>query len=235
MLGNLSGGVLFQYHALALAAIPALANFSLSTAPVWVQYVALPLVALLLFLAKAAGRLREMGFAIAWMAVSLLPVALLNFRFFTNQSIPHTRYYYLSSFGMCLSVVVLLAALWDSNRMRQAARAVAASVLVLICVAEVIQVRKLSDRWHRVTTDYRTLVSMVEGELDAAAGINVCVLDDPLVPFRYLKGALQLERPSWKLVEGDGSREFARGHRPCLHLEFLRRGSQTGLSATRLE
>ena len=83
--------------------------------------------ALLFLLAKLAGRLREIGFALAWTVLSLVPVALLKFRFFASDSLPHTRYYYLASFGVCLSVVILLSALWNAGRMRRASMALSAA------------------------------------------------------------------------------------------------------------
>ena len=233
--GNLAGAVLFQYYTLPLAALPALATAGMSTAPVWIELLVLPVIVLLLLLAKLAGRLREIGFALAWTVLSLVPVALLKFRFFASDSLPHTRYYYLASFGVCLSVVVLLSALWNAGRMRRASMALAAFVFVAICVVETIQVRKLEQRWGVLTSEYRMIVSLVESKLDQAGELNVCVVDDPPIRYSYLKAALLLERPSWKLVEGDGRQQLALGHTPCLYVKFLRRGELVGISATRLE
>ena len=112
--------------------------------------------------------------------------------------------------------------------------ALAAIAFVAICVVEVGQTLRLERKWNTVTGQYRTMVSFVENKLDQTDGLDVCVVDNPPIRYGYLKGALLLERPKWKLVEGNGQQQFALAHKPCLYLKFVQQGDRLRISSTPL-
>ena len=160
--------------------------------------------------------------------ICLLPASLFKFRFFSTNSIPHERYYYLASVGMCFGVVALLSMLWTSSRKRTLCRTGAALVLFLICLGEIITVKVIERKWEAATLEYKRFISVVEEKLDELPGYSTCVIEDPLISYSYVKAALRLERPHWRIEQGKGGVESAQAYKPCLYMQFIREGTGGG-------
>jgi len=190
--------------------------------PVWPEVLIIPMTALLVLVARIGRKQREMVFAIAWMLVCLLPTAFLKFRFLTVDSLSHNRYYYLSSVGACLAIVLALSVLWENRKIMKFGRPAAALLLAAILISEAHRVKYTEEKWQNATYVFKTTVENFIGLLDSIRSYNTCLVEWAPMPFPYLKGAVALERPTWELVQVKNAKEEAGDHKPCVFIDFER-------------
>ncbi len=226
-LGNAGGGFLFLFLPWFLdpVVLPLARLLFAATGAFPIELLAVPLLALLVYAGVKTGKKREMLFAVAWILVSLVPASLFKFRFLSQNSFAHDRYYYLASVGACLVVVLLLSMLWESRRTRWAARAAAVVVGLTLAAGDSLRVKLLEIKWDLLSGDFKDTVTAVERNLDRVDDLNTCAIEGPPVPFRYLKYALLLERPRWTLVQVDGGPDAAKAYEPCIYICFTRDGT----------
>jgi hypothetical protein len=204
---------------------PFLRNMLLDTGnPVWPELLILPMIAILVTLSRVVNRQREMLFALSWMFISLAPTAFLKFRFLTMNSFAHNRYYYLASIGACLAVVLSLSVLWENQRIRKYGRAVAAVLVGLLLISETHRVKFMEEKWHDATHVFRNTVTGFARLLDELPAYNTCVVEWVPMKFPYLKKAIAIERPGWELVQVKNGKEEAANYKPCVFIEFVRKG-----------
>jgi hypothetical protein len=222
---NLAGGLLYQFYPWSLASLTHTArSIPVPTHPLWPEILAVPLIVLLVAAGALVKRSREVCFAIAWLVIAMLPMAPFRIRFFTTDWLTHDRYYYLSSMGACLCVVSLLVGAWKRSPWPMAARTAVAAMAVIIVCGEISAVNDSDQRFHRMTTGYRTLIDMSTQRLDREHALTTCAIEGwPMQP-AFLEDVFALERPGWKVVSVP-SRDGARPYRPCLYIRFLAVGA----------
>jgi hypothetical protein len=234
-LRNAAGAILYQYYPWALRSLFNLPTmFAESTHPLWPELQAVPFVIFFIILAWNTTRHKDMLFALAWVLICLLPVSFFAFRFFATVMITHDRYYYLSSIGICLSIVLALWILWEFKKNRTFCRAVVIVAFFAIALGEFYNMDRRKDNWRMITGNYKTAVEMVKNHLDEYPGYSTCAVERSAIPFNYLKHALRLERPQWS-IEEVASREDAGRHEPCLHVIFTVDGRDIRSTATPLK
>jgi hypothetical protein len=221
---NLAGGFLYQFYPWSLASLTHIArSIPVPTHPWWPEILAAPLVVVLVAAGAALKRSREVCFAVAWLVLALLPMAPFRIRFFTTMWLTHDRYYYLSSIGMCLCIVSLLAGMWKRARWRVPARVmVAAAALIIVC-GEIAAVDDCEKRFRLMTTSYHMLVDMTTKRLDAEHQLTTCAVENWPMQSPFLQDVFDLERPGWKMVPVHGRLE-ATVYRPCLYIRYLQAG-----------
>jgi hypothetical protein len=195
-----------------------------TTHPVWPEILILPAVAAMVLVARIVNRQWQMLFALSWMLICLVPMAFLKFRFLTMDSFTHNRYYYLSSVGSCLAIVLLLSALWEAKRIRKRAKVWAAVIFFLMVVSESHRSMDREQKWHDATLSNRKAVTAVVGLLDRADGYDTCAVGLVPIRYKYFENAVLLERPQWRMLQVKGGAKEAAKHQPCVYLEFERRG-----------
>jgi hypothetical protein len=234
-LRNAAGGVLYQYYPWALRSLLNLPTmFAESNNPVWPELQALPFVLFFILLAWNTARHKDMLFALAWVLICLAPVSFFTFRFFSTVMITHDRYYYLSSIGVCLSIVLALWILWEFKKNRTVCRTVAIAAFLAIALGEYYNMDRRKDNWRMVTGNYKTAVETATNHLDDYPDYSTCAIERSPIPFKYLKHALKLERPQWAVEEVAG-REEAGQYRPCLHVIFMVDGRELRSAAAPLQ
>ncbi|MGD8415068.1 MAG: hypothetical protein PVF33_12595, partial [Candidatus Latescibacterota bacterium] len=156
-----------------------------TTNAVFPEILIVPIAAAMLIVARILNRQREMIFAISWTVICLIPMAFLKFRFLTMNSFAHNRYYYLSSVGACLAMVLVLAILWEPKRIRRYGRVVAAVILGLTFVSEAHRVKIMEVKWHNATYVFNDLLNNVEKLLGEVDSYNYHTLVVETVPMKY--------------------------------------------------
>lgn len=234
--GNLTGGFLFLFLPWFLDPVVAeIAKLLFGAASkFWVELLALPLAALLVYAGAKKHKKKEMLFAVLWIAVCLLPASFFKFRFLSQNSFAHDRYYYLASVGSCLIIVMLLNMLWNSGRLRVAARAVTVVIVLAVAAGDSLRVRLLEMKWDQMSGDIKNTVTAVEKSLDQLGEFDACAIEGQPVPYRYLKYALLMERPRWRLVPVEGGPHAAREHAPCVYIRFTRKGTDYEVSTFKI-
>ncbi len=234
MLRNVAGGFLYEVYPWWLTSLAHVGRtIRESTHAFWPEILALPVIAALLGVAALARRGRQMGLALAWALIGLLPASLFTFRFFSTRMVTQDRYYYLSSLGVCAAFALLLVALWDVRRWRAMFRPVAIVVLAGIIVGEAAQVSLRNRNWSRMTGDYRHIVGLALAYLDGERDVSVCVVQEPIAARPYIMHGLRIERPNWHVLQVQ-SRDEALGHRPCVFVEVRTNGNRVGIRSTTL-
>lgn len=224
VLRNLAGGFLYQLYPWSVAALTHVGrNLAAPTHLLWPEVLAIPAIILLIAAAARLKRRREVGFAVAWLMIAMLPMAPFRLRFFSTTWLTHDRYYYLSSIGACLAVVLLLDGLWQVSRARYVARATVVAVAIVVFIGEIAAVTDCRERFQQMTDSYRSLVGLVTQRLDADHEKTTCALEGWPMPPAFMHDVFALERPGWKIVPVHNHEE-AFAQRPCLYVRLIMRG-----------
>jgi hypothetical protein len=236
---NLAGGFLYQIFPFSLFSLfaPAVTSIPEPVHPFLPEIVVVALVVFLLWLGTVTRRFTPFVLAIGWALLSLVPASAFRYRFFSTASITQSRYYYLSSIGSLLVVILLLAALWSE---RSRIRRVLCVVLFLLLIAgSMLRVHRLEKKWDHFTGMYRAVVSSLVDEIEKQGGFTTIAIEDPPLAFPYIADAVLLEtenrkrahrsagapggpfeRPPYEIVEIEGGPEAADPYRPCLYVSY---------------
>ncbi len=186
--------------------------------PVMPEILAVPLIILLIGTGYAAKRGHAMNLAIGWALLSLLPVSLFRYRFFSTVSISQSRYYYLSSVGTALLVAVLLSILWkERSRLRQGTAIV---IFVMLCAGYTVRASRLERKWDDFTRMYREVVTAIVEGSGRFSGVTTLAVEGAPLGFPYLADAIALDMPGWKAVEVKGGKTEAEHLAPCLYVSY---------------
>jgi hypothetical protein len=192
-----------------------------TTNAVFPEILIIPFTALLWLIARVVKKQREMLFAVLWMLVCLVPSSFLKFRFWTMDSFAHDRYYYLSSVGACLAIVLSLSPLWEVRKIKKYGRVAAAVVLAVLLAWEVLVVKSIEVKWDTTTRAYKETVFTVIQGMDQSQSMTTCAVESGPMRFKYLRDALELERPGWNVVQVEGGVSEAVKHKPCVFVQFV--------------
>ncbi len=218
-LRNAGGGFLYQFYPWPLFALfhPAGTRIAEPASIAMPEALALPLAALLVLAGRAARRPFAMNLAVGWGFLALAPVAFFRYRFFSTVSISQSRYYYLSSAGTVLAIVLLLSMLWTERpRWR---RILAASIFLLLAAGYVVRDYRSEAKWDEFTRYYREIVVAAVEESDRHPDVRTLAIENPPMAFGYLADALELARPG-RIVVAVAGREEAEERAPCLYLSY---------------
>lgn len=220
VLRNVGGGFLYQLYPWPFLSLfyPRAATLPPSSNPILPELLALPLAVILVWAGYAAKKALAMNAAVGVSLLALLPTAPFRYRFFSTDSISQDRYYYLSSVGSTLAVVLLLSILW-SPRSRPR-RAAAIAVFALLLAGSIVRVDRLERKWDAYTRICRGVVEAIIHESDTFHGVTTLAIENPPFQFGYVRDALALERPAWRVVQIAGGRSEAAAHAPCLYISF---------------
>jgi len=217
---NLGGGFIYQLYPWPIFSLfhpqgsylPAPAN------PLAPEIVAIPLIAVILAAGWVARKSYAVNLASGWALLTLLPQSFFRYRFFSTESISQNRYYYVSSVGTTLLIVLFLSILWsERSRLRQA---VAILVFVILCGGSLVRDVRLERKWDDFTRMYRGAVAAIVEECDKFPGITRLAVENPPLAFPYLGDALALERPAWNAIEIKGGRPEAERYAPCIYISY---------------
>jgi hypothetical protein len=217
---NVAGGFLDQLYPWPFFSLfnPRGTYIPESSSPVMPELIAAPIVGLLVLAGYAAGKGRQMNLAVGWALLALVPQSLFRYRFFSTASISQSRYYYLSSVGTVLIIVLLLSALWkERSRLRQGA---AIAVFVMLCAGYMIRDARLERKWDDFTRMYREVVTAIVEESDAFPGVSTIAIEGSPLAIPYCDAAIELARPGRRVVEVKGGRVEARRLAPCLYISY---------------
>ena len=189
-----------------------------STSAFMPELAAVPLAGALVLAGYAARKARAMILAVAWAALALVPEAFFRYRFFSTVSISQNRYYYLSSVGTVLAVVLLLSMAWkERSRGRQAG---AIAIFAILCAGYTLRDVRIERKWGDITRMYREVVEGVVEESDRSPDLAAIAVEGSPLAFPYLRDAIALERPGRKAFETKGGRAEAVRHAPCLYISY---------------
>lgn len=235
LLRNLGGGFLYQLYPWPLFSFVfrSAGHFAAPQQLLWPEVLALPLVALLVWLGWRMRKRRSMLLAVGWSLIALLPSSLFTYRFFSTESMTQNRYYYLSSVGSVLIITLLLAMVWRTrNRVR---KATAVALFIIVCAGYMIRVDALEKRWDAFTHNYQRVISIVLDEVRRAPEASTLAIEDAPMEFRYLEGALGYLHPEWNVHVAEDGRESARQWAPCLYIHFELEPGMLNVSSTMVE
>ena len=216
---NIGGGFLYQFYPWPLFTLfwPQASHIPESAHPILPEIAAIPLTILLIWIGARAKKRPLYILGTGWAILSLLPASLFRYRFFSTASITQNRYYYLSSVGTILLIVLLLGLLYRSRR--KICRYAAIVIFLLLTTGYMARVDRLEKRWDEFTMMYHDIVkTLVEGA-DEFSGARTVTVEDPPMAFGYLARAVHLERPELLLVEVNSREEMAL-YRPCLYVTY---------------
>lgn len=220
VLRNLAGGLLYQLYPWPIFSLfaPSATRISEPGHPFIPEIVALPLVLLLLWIGRSIKKSHEFDFAVGWTVLALLPASLFRYRFFSTESITQNRYYYLSSVGSVLVIVLLLSILWRSaSRLRRTATVL---LFVILCAGYIVRIDRLEKKWDSFTGMYREVVVTMTEEAEKFTGFSTIAIEDSPLAFPYMEDALALTHPEWRVIEVSGGRDEAQRWKPCLYVSY---------------
>jgi len=182
------------------------------------ELVAAPVAGFLILAGYAARKSYAMNLAVGWAFLALVPVSFFRYRFFSTVSISQSRYYYLSSVGTVLIVVLLVSMIWkERSRLRQG---VTIAIFALLCTGYMVRDVRLERKWDDFTRMYHEVVTAIVEESGAFPGITTLAVEGSPLAFPYLADAIALERPLWKTFEVRGGPDEARRRAPCLYVSY---------------
>ena len=217
---NVAGGFLFQLYPWPFFSLfyPRGTYLPEPASALMPEILAVPLVLLLVWTGAAAKKSYAMNLAVGWALFSLLPASFFRYRFFSTASISQDRYYYLSSVGTMLLVVLLLSMLWDArSRLR---RGIAAGIFIILCTGYVLRDARLEKKWDDFTRMYREVVTAIVDESSTFSGTTTLAVEGAPLAFPYLGEAIALEMPGWDAVEVQGGKAEAERFAPCLYVSY---------------
>jgi len=182
------------------------------------EIAALPVAGALVLAGFAARKSRAMILAVAWALLCLLPVSFFRYRFFSTASISQNRYYYLSSVGTVMIIVLLLSIAWkERSRVRQGATI---AIFAILCAGYMVRDVRLERKWDDFTRMYSEIVTAIIEESDRNPGLATIAVEGSPLAFPYLNDAIALERPGRRALEVKGGRAGALRDAPCLYVSF---------------
>lgn len=219
MMQNIGGGFLYQFYPWPLFTLfwPMATHIPESAHPVLPEIAAFPLVVLLIWVGARTKERPIYMIGAGWALLALLPASLFRYRFFSTISITQNRYYYLSSVGTVLIIVLLLRALYRSGRMF--GRYATIVIFILLTAGYMARTDRLEKRWDEFTMMYHDIVSTLVEAADEFQGARTIAVVDPPMAFSYLARAVHLERPGLVLVQ-IGNIEETKSIRPCLYVTY---------------
>lgn len=221
---NLLGAVVYSYYPWDLARLAGpSAVLRPSSSPIWPEAAGLLVLAVLLSVAPAGERRRNMATAVGWILVALLPAAGFHFRFLGEISHVHNRYYYLAGVGVSASIALFLGWLWEMPGPRAWTRGGAAALLGLVVAFNVGTLRRVEAYWGDSNRRFEAVVD----------DVLIRVAENPRMPAvvvtgldgwqPYLARALDYRLPDRRVLYERGGREAAAADRPCLLVDLERR------------
>ncbi len=220
MLRNTAGGFLYQlwpwpffslfYHEGTMLREP--------THPVFPELLAIGAVAFFWWLGRVTDRRREYALGSLWALAALVPASAFRYRFFSTISITQNRYYYLSSVGMILIFVLVLALLWDSRK--PVLKIACITVICIFVAGSIVRVDKIEKIWSDFTELYKRTIDFVIAAVEEKPGFTAAALENPPLAFPYAADAISLYRPDWKISEVEGGLEQAQPFAPCIYIPF---------------
>lgn len=219
MVRNIGGGFLYQFYPWPLFTLfwPQATHIPESAHPVLPEIAAFPLAVLLIWAGARAKERPLFMLGTGWALLALLPASLFRYRFFSTVSITQNRYYYLSSVGTVLVIVLLLRLLHRSGK--AIGRYAAIIIFLLLTAGYMLRTDRLEKRWDEFTMMYHDIVRTLVESADGFSGARTIAVEDPPMAFGYLARAVHLERPGLVLVQV-GSREETIAYRPCLYVTY---------------
>ncbi len=182
------------------------------------ELAAIPAALVLLAAGYASRKSLAMNLAVGWSLLALLPVSAFRYRFFSTASFSQNRYYYLSSVGTVLIMVLLLSMLWkERSRARQGA---AIALFVVLFAGSLVMNARIEKKWSNFERMYREAVAAIVEGSDTFAGFTTIAVQSPPLAFPYLADAIALERPGLAAIEATNGREGARRRAPCLYVSY---------------
>ncbi len=236
---NLAGGFLYQLYPFPLFSLfmPSATSIEEPTHPYLPEIVVVALIVLILWIGAATKRSGAYILAVGWGLFSMAPASAFRYRFFSTASITQSRYYYLSSIGTLLIVILLLTAVW-SERSR-GRRLLCAVLFLLLCAGSMLRVHRIEKKWDDFTGMYREVVASLVDEIEKENDITTIAIEDPPLAFPYIADAVlletgnrnrrrtpggeadrPLERPRLEVVEVHGGKEAAASLKPCLYVSY---------------
>lgn len=217
---NVAGGFLFQLYPWPFFSLlyPKGNYIPEPSGALGPELAAIPVIIVLVAAGYASRKTYAMNLAVGWSLLALLPVSLFRYRFFSTASFSQSRYYYLSSVGTVLVIVLLLSMLWkERSRARQGATI---ALFAFLCAGFLVMDARLAKKWDNFTRMYReTVMTIVEGSDNFAGFTKIAVEGSPLA-FPYLADAIALERPGRTAFETTGGKDEARRYAPCLYVSY---------------
>jgi hypothetical protein len=236
---NLAGGFLFQLYPFPLLSLfmPSATSIEEPMHPFLPEIVVVALIAFILWIGAAVKRSGAFILAVGWGLLSIVPASAFRYRFFSTASITQNRYYYLSSVGTLLILMLLLSILWNGrSRFR---RALCTALFLLLCAGSMLRVHRLEKKWDDFTGMYREVVASLVEEIEKEGDITTVAIEDPPLAFPYIADAVLLEtgnrnrrsapggaaerppgRPRLDVVEVRGGKEAAASFKPCLYVSY---------------
>jgi len=220
VLRNLAGGLLYQLYPWPIFSLfaPSATRIPEPGHPFIPEIVAIPLVLLLFWIGRSIKQPHEFDFAVGWTVLALLPASLFRYRFFSTESITQNRYYYLSSVGSVLVIVLLLSILWRSAS--RLWRTVTVFLFVILCAGYMARIDRLEKKWDSFTSMYREVVVTMIDEAEKFTGFSTIAIEDSPLAFPYIEDAIALTHPEWRIVEVPGGRDEAARWKPCLYVSY---------------
>jgi|WetSurMetagenome_2_1015567.scaffolds.fasta_scaffold48472_2 hypothetical protein len=219
-LQNVAGGFLFQLYPWPFFSLlyPRGNYIPEPSSALGPELAAIPVLLLLFAAGYASKKSYAMTLGVCWSLLALLPVAPFRYRFFSTVSFSQSRYYYLSSVGTVLVIVLLLSMLWkERSRARQRS---SVALFVVLCAGSLVMDARIEKKWSTFTRMYREAVStIVQGSDNFPDFTKIAVEGSPLA-FPYLADAIALERPGRTAFEVTGGKEAARRYAPCLYVSY---------------
>lgn len=220
MLRNTAGGFLYQlrpwpffslfYHKGTVLKEP--------VHPVLPELLAIGVLALFWYLGRVTERRREFTLGPLWALAALVPASAFRYRFFSTVSITQNRYYYLSSIGTILLIVLVLALLWNSRK--TALRIVCIAVLCVFVAGSIVRVDRLEKVWSDFTGMYEESVGFIITTVEENPGYTTVALEKPPLAFPYVADAISLYKPGFQANKVEGGLQQARSFAPCVYIMF---------------
>ena len=175
-------------------------------------------VVLFWWLGRVTGRRREYALGSLWALTALVPTSAFTYRFFSTVSITQNRYYYLSSVGTILILVLVLALLWNSRK--TVARFAGAAVICIFIAGSIIRVGLLEKIWSDYTKMYKESIEFIITNVEKKPGYTAAALENPPLAFPYAADAISLYKPGWNVSEVEGGLQKAQRFAPCVYMLF---------------
>jgi hypothetical protein len=226
MLRNTAGGFLYQLRPWPLFSLfyrPG-TRIEEPTNPFFPEILAIVALLFIWLLGRVSGRGKAFALGTLWALAALVPASAFKYRFYSTVSITQNRYYYLSSVGVTLLLVLVLSMLWSSRRI--AARIACAAAVSIFIAGSIIRVDRLEKVWSGFTDMYEEAVGFIISTVEEEPGFDRVALEDPPLAFPYAADAISLYRPGWKVFEVEGGAGSAAEHSPCIYMLFRYEGDR---------
>jgi hypothetical protein len=232
---NIAGGFLYQVYPWPFFAIllPRATHIPISAHPFMPEIVIVPVVLFFLWHGRDMKMTRRTILAVGWSLLALVPMSLFRYRFFSTASFTQDRYYYLSSVGTVLLIVLLLLPLWRSKKKLR--RIASVALLAFMCAGYMLHIDVIEKRWDIFTGRYHELVSAVLYQSDRHPGLSTLAIKNSPMPMRYLRNAVSYQRPGFVVKQIDNAETELPDLKPCLYISFTGEYPLLRMTAERIE